>query len=138
MVVDASVALKWVVAEPDTPQALALLRSRPLIAPDLLLYEVANVLWLRVKRGPLAARDAPKALAEVRGALAAIASGAELVESALALSIALAHPAYDCIYLALAEREELTMVTADDRLWRAVQATAYQRRVMRLADLPLV
>lgn len=48
-VVDASVALKWFVDEPDSAPALALRNAHiagqsPLVAPDLLIYEVANAL----------------------------------------------------------------------------------------------
>ena len=44
LVIDASVAIKWVVAEPDSQTALALFRHR-LFAPDLLVAECANALW---------------------------------------------------------------------------------------------
>jgi predicted nucleic acid-binding protein len=44
LVVDASVAIKWVIEESGTPQALSLRRHR-LFAPDLLMTECANVLW---------------------------------------------------------------------------------------------
>ena len=43
-VIDASVAIKWVVEEPGTPEALLLRRHR-LLAPDLLMAECANILW---------------------------------------------------------------------------------------------
>jgi len=42
-VIDASVAIKWVVSEPGTQEALAL-RQHRLIAPDLLIAECANIL----------------------------------------------------------------------------------------------
>ena len=51
-VVDASFAIKWVVDEAHTTQALLLRRHR-LIAPDLLIAECANVLWKKVRRGEL-------------------------------------------------------------------------------------
>jgi predicted nucleic acid-binding protein len=46
-VIDASVAVKWVLAEPDSVQALAL-RQHDLAAPELLVAECANVLWKHV------------------------------------------------------------------------------------------
>ena len=41
---------------------------------------------------------------------------------------------YDCLYIALAERESCEMVTADDKLLRAVQSTF--PFVIPLANLP--
>ncbi len=55
VVVDASVACKWVLNEPETPQARALLahwvaaRLQP-IAPSWFACEVANVLYRRACR----------------------------------------------------------------------------------------
>jgi predicted nucleic acid-binding protein len=43
-VVDASVAIKWVIEEDGTPEALALYQRAKLIAPELLVPECANIL----------------------------------------------------------------------------------------------
>ena len=51
-IVDASVAIKWVVDEPGTEHAL-LLRRDSLAAPDLLVPECANILWKKVRRKEL-------------------------------------------------------------------------------------
>jgi len=59
LVVDASVAVKWFLPEPDAEPAVALLRAgHRLIAPDLLWIEVASVLWKVVRRGSLTAGPA--------------------------------------------------------------------------------
>ncbi len=50
--VDASVAIKWVVEEPGTAVAVAVRRHR-LCAPDLLVAECANILWKKVRRREL-------------------------------------------------------------------------------------
>lgn len=55
-VIDASVAIKWVVSEPGTQEALAL-RQHRLIAPDLLIAECANILWKKVRRQELLASE---------------------------------------------------------------------------------
>ena len=57
LVIDASVAMKWVIDEPGTQQALALRRHR-LFAPDLLVAECADVLWKKVRRNELSAEEA--------------------------------------------------------------------------------
>ena len=54
LVVDASVAAQWLVPDNNTTEALQILQLVPsLIAPELLLAEVANTLWKRVQRGEL-------------------------------------------------------------------------------------
>jgi len=45
LVIDASVAVKWVVEEDGTADAPALRRSAKLIAPELLMAECADILW---------------------------------------------------------------------------------------------
>jgi predicted nucleic acid-binding protein len=50
LVVDASLAIKWFIDEPDSAEALAVLRH-PISAPDLLAPECANILWKKVGRG---------------------------------------------------------------------------------------
>ncbi len=47
----------------------------------------------------------------------------ELAGAALRFAIDLRHPIYDCFYLALAEREEATLVTADARLLAVAKKT---------------
>ena len=59
------------------------------------------------------------------------------LEAATRIAVALDHPAYDCIYIALAEAEGLRFVTADAGLVRKVgwqAAGRYADRVLDLAD----
>jgi len=54
VVVDASVAIKWLLEESGTRPAVRLLAERrPLLAPDLMLIEAANALWKKVRRGEM-------------------------------------------------------------------------------------
>ncbi|WP_149541071.1 type II toxin-antitoxin system VapC family toxin [Siccirubricoccus phaeus] len=55
IVVDASVALKWLRDEEDDAWARAMVGGdRPLIAPALLLTECSNILWRLARRGEIA------------------------------------------------------------------------------------
>jgi hypothetical protein len=66
-VVDASVALKWVLDEPDSHLAHALAAgSEPLLMPDFWLAEATNVLWLQVRRRIFTADEAREGLALLR------------------------------------------------------------------------
>ena len=59
LVVDASVAVKWLVAEQDSPAAVRLIEAgHELHAPRLLAAEVTNVLWRKARIGELERRDA--------------------------------------------------------------------------------
>jgi predicted nucleic acid-binding protein len=61
---------------------------------------------------------------------------APLVERALALATALAHPVYDCVYLSLAAEVAAPLVTADKRLLTAAaQDPDTGRLVVALASI---
>ncbi len=121
LVVDASVALKWVLAEPGQDAADALL-DEDLIAPSLWLLEAANALWRRNLRGELSAGEAEERLSELFNAPVTSIPIEDDLAMAAALAQRLGHPVYDCLYLALAVREETQVVTADRRFWTIAQA----------------
>ena len=116
VVVDASIAVKWVIAEEGHLESLELSRAQPLVAPDLVLVEAANVLWKKVRLRQLSAEQARQGLGFIREAYAELVSLPELIQRALDISLAIDHPVYDCVYLACAEREQLELFTADKRL----------------------
>ena len=120
LVIDASVAVKWVVPEPDSDRAEALL-DHALGAPDLLFAECANVLWKKVRRGELSKDEADIAAQTLEQADIAIASTRGHLASAMAIAVELDHPAYAAVYLSVAQAAELRLVTADDRLIRKVR-----------------
>ncbi|MBI3512743.1 MAG: type II toxin-antitoxin system VapC family toxin [Proteobacteria bacterium] len=114
IVVDASVALKWVLDEPGRDAADALLDDE-LIAPVLWLVEAANALWRRSVLGELTADEARERLFELANAPVASLAVEPHLPAALTLATELAHPVYDCLYLALALHHETHVVTADRR-----------------------
>lgn len=132
IVIDSSVAFKWLVREDGSDEALALI-GRPMIAPDLLMIECGDALWKRVRRGDTPAAEAAPALAALPIALTVVAS-APLVADAAEIAIALNHPIYDCIFLALAERDDLPLLTADTRFHRAVAETPFAARMKIFGD----
>ncbi len=133
--VDASVAIKWVVEEPDSRAANQLLEGE-LVAPDLVLVEAANVLWQRTRRLALPPSQATDAMAGLRRFFAEIYPVASLIDRALAISLELDHPVYDALYLALARDLGVPLVTADRRLVAACAGTAFEPLVRPLVAPP--
>ena len=136
LVIDASVAVKWVIDEVGTTEALAL-RGRALAAPDLLIAECANILWKKVRRNELSEQEAVFAAGLLARADIELMAMRPYLGAAVRIAVALDHPAYDCIYIALAEAEGLRFVTADMSLLRKIGRQASERyadRVVGLAD----
>jgi predicted nucleic acid-binding protein len=120
LVIDASIAVKWVVEEEGTPQALALRQRAKLIAPELFVAECAKILWKKVQRDELSKDEAILSARLLQAAEIELLPTRSLLEPATRLAIELAHPAYDCLYLALAVERGCQFVTADERLLRKI------------------
>src|SRR5580658_3099499 len=115
IVVDASVALRWCFQLNGSDRAEELLRSDDqLVAPDLVIAEITNAAWKFVTFDGIMAESALAAVREVVKAFAELVPASVLKDRALAIAIELRHPAYDCFYLALAERSASLLVTADE------------------------
>ena len=135
-VVDASVAMKWLVPEPLSDQAARLLdHPASLSAPDLLLVEAANVLWRKTARREITGGEADRALAILDGSGIDLYPVRPLIARALELARTLEHPVYDCVYLALAGRERIPLVTADTRFIAAISRHRLRIDVVDLAKL---
>jgi len=118
LVIDASIAVKWVVEEDGTAEALRLRRRAKLIAPELLTAECANILWKKVQRDELSKDEAFLAARLLQAADIEFLPTRSLLEAATRTAIELDHPADDCLYLALAAECDCRFVTADERFLR--------------------
>ena len=110
-VVDASVAFAWFVEVPASAQAVRLLDRAPparLLAPDLVLVELLNAGWKAWHSGAITE--------EQFEGIAELAPAATLLPATRRWSQRLDHPAYDCLYLALAEARNARLITQDQRL----------------------
>lgn len=96
---------------------LAQIEHAPMVlAPELMLSEVANTLWKLHRTDNLGGLDPQGLLADARDLVDQIEPDRHLQVEALALACHLNHPVYDCLYLALARREAAQLLTADQRL----------------------
>jgi len=133
LVVDASVAVKWVIDEENFEQAAAL-REDELIAPAFWLLEAASVLWRRSRRGEFSLVDALEFLGELRNAPVASLPIEPYIPSALQLAAAAGHPVYDCLYLAVAIRHDTHVVTADRRFAAIERLPNFSGRIRLLGN----
>lgn len=119
VVLDASVAVDWLFPGPGSAAALAFVRlGARRVAPDLIFAEFASVATKFVRRGLASkdvARDAVERLPELIDEIAPLS---DLAGPAYDLATHYGFSAYDGLYLALARRRGLRLVTADAKLAR--------------------
>jgi len=135
-VVDASVAVKWVIPEMLSDEADRVRDGDDdVLAPDLLLVEVANALWKKTAAREISPREADAALDLVTRSGIDVRPAAPLLPRAMEMARRLGHPVYDCVYLALAEREHAAFVTADQRLLRRLSTRRLDISIVDLRTL---
>jgi predicted nucleic acid-binding protein len=130
-IVDASVAVKWVVDE-EGSDAAAALADRELAAPEILLGECANALWSKSRLKEITPSEASERLEVLCGAPVELVAVAMLVQDALQLALLLDHPVYDCLYLALAVQRGIPLITADRRCAKAANRVPEVGALVRL------
>jgi predicted nucleic acid-binding protein len=131
LVIDASVAAKWVLPEPESERALAL-RNVPdkLIAPAQVVAEVANAIWKYARRGSLSSAEAAAAVRLASSVLDLLVPLDELVAPSLEMALRFRHSVYDCFYLALAAREAVPLITADARQFEIARRARIEVRML--------
>lgn len=139
LVVDASVAIKWLLPEPGHDKALHIQEryqdeELDLVAPYLLIAEVGNVLWKRARRADLTPETARRCFQQLLKDCPYLLDSPAVSTSALALAIAHHQTVYDCLYLAWALEQRCDLVTADEKFFQAV-GTAFPC-VKLLRDFP--
>lgn len=136
-VVDASVAVKWLLPEVHGDAALRLLDGdHALLAPDLLYPEVGNVLWKRVRRREATVEEASATLE----ALASIPIGVHPSRALMPLAFEVACRAqrsvYDSLYLAVALLRRCPLVTADRKLYEGLRKAGMSPHLLWVAQVP--
>ena len=135
IIVDTSVAIKWVVREKGHDRALELLdREEPLTAPDRMLPELVNALRRKFKSGQISEAQFLQGVEEVSATIDRFVPSIDLAQDASVLSVELDRSPYDCFFLACALSRGI-LVTADAALVRKCDEAGYGKVVADLDDL---
>jgi len=133
LIVDASVAAKWFLPEPDAAAALRLLDGRHrLAAPDLIRSEFGNIVWKLHARGVLDMKEVSDMIEHFLSMPLEIHDSTYLLAPALQIAIATHRTVYDSLYLALAIELGGTVVTADERWVNALEDGPFTRFIRLL------
>jgi len=136
LVVDASVAVKWLIPEEHSEIAASLLQADyELWAPDLIWSEIGNILWKRHRQRELTREEGTLTL-ELLARIDLRIHGANLLAGqAWEFASLLDRTFYDSVYLALATLQRCPLVTADRRLYNALASTPLKSLLVWVGDL---
>lgn len=135
-VVDANVAIKWVLSEVHSEIAWSLLDdSHELLVPDYFFSEIGNILWKRVRRGETTLEQAQHDLTVLMSGDLQVYSSQYLMPLALDIAVRIDQAVYDCVYLALAVTNQCQMVTADERFYNSLSRDVLFSQVCWIENL---
>lgn len=138
-VIDSSIGVKWVIPEVDSAKALRLRDDYrnaviELLAPDFCPIEVANSITRAERQGRITQAEGAVALRDSLIHLPQLENVLALLPRADAVSSQTKSAVFDCLYVALAERESCQLVTADHRVINNLQP--HFPHIVSLASLP--
>jgi predicted nucleic acid-binding protein len=92
-----------------------------LLSTDFYPMEVANALTRAERKGIIAIGDADPLLLRILQTPPTLYDSMPVLRRAVAISSSTRQGLYDCLYVALAEREGCELVTSDDKLVKNLQ-----------------
>jgi len=129
-IMDASVAIKWLLPGPGETLAEEALRFQEryargqvrLVVPDLFWVEAANAVWNAARRGRITRAGGERAVAQLLRYDFTTVGSPSVLEPAFALATRFGRTVYDCLYVALAVEIGADFITADERLANSLAA----------------
>jgi predicted nucleic acid-binding protein len=116
-VLDASAAVEIVFGRAEAARLQEVVAQADVVlAPDLFLAEVVNVIWKRHQFEGLGLTECDRALEAAIGLVDTFVSGRDLYSEAFLLARTARRSAYDMFYVALARREDAVFLTMDAAL----------------------
>jgi len=133
------VAFKWVVPEQHSDKALRLRASfqatvHVLLSPDVFPGEVGHALTRAERQGRITIGEALRLWSDIMTTSPQLVASLPLMHRAIAISSQTRIGVFDCMYVALAERESCELVTADTRLINNLQP--HFPFIMALSSMP--
>jgi predicted nucleic acid-binding protein len=138
-IVDSSVVAKWVIDEPGGEKARELIaRDVFLRAPDLIVSELANILWKKVIRGDLTAEKVAEQLDNLLrdhiDVTVHLLPARILAQRASQIALETGRSVYDSLYLAAAVQARCRLITADERLVRSIKDPILRQHIVSLPN----
>jgi predicted nucleic acid-binding protein len=139
LVLDTSVVAKWFLPEPLSTEADSVLEEVRLgktqvASPDLIVYELANILWQRQKKEEISGRQAAAIMSDFERLPIQLVPGDVLGSQALKIAGRTGCTAYDGAFMALASGLNCTLITADQRFISLMTGTRFAKRVVWLGE----
>lgn len=128
LVLDSSVGFKWHIREDGSDQALRirddfLKGTVELLAPDVFPVEIAHSLTRAERQGRITPAEGAIRMQDALALLPYLFGYLTLLPRAYELSSQTRQGVYDCLYVALAEREGCELITADSKLIANLQVS---------------
>jgi predicted nucleic acid-binding protein len=138
-VFDSNIGVKWVLAEDLSAKARGIRDEfiqglHELLAPDVFLVETAHALTRAHRQGKVTPAEVNSFMGDLLTTLPQFHPYPPLLARAIEISLQTRQGVYDCLYVALAEREGRELLTADRKLINNLQATF--PFITSLASLP--
>ncbi len=127
ILIDASFLLKLLLPEEKSEQAEKLWRewiedSSEIIAPTLIVFETSSVIRNKLYRGIIDGEDADRLIAQLKELDITLTYTEDILEEAWEISKILnSSTLYDCFYIALSKFLNISMWTADGKLYNSAK-----------------
>jgi predicted nucleic acid-binding protein len=130
LILDTSVAVKFYLPEDLRKEALTLLAAvgegrAKLLAPSTVQPELFNALWQQHRRGKLSHEEVGEHWGDFSVTSVDLYAPEDLMPRAAQMALQTGVIVYDALFLALAEDAGTLLVTADDRLLKALRGTSH-------------
>jgi predicted nucleic acid-binding protein len=116
MVIDASILVKFILKEEGWNKVADFLKAGT-ISVDLVIKETVNAIWKRVMRKEISLEEAKsmfEAVKEILNKAVIIENEMDYIDEAFEISIKRNVTVYDSLYIALAKKKKLELLTADE------------------------
>jgi predicted nucleic acid-binding protein len=116
IVIDASILVKFILKEEGWNKIADFLKAGT-ISVDLVIKETVNAIWKRVMRKEISLEDAKRmfeAMKEILNKAVIIENEMDYIDEAFEIFIKQNITVYDSLYIALAKKKKLELLTADE------------------------